>query len=215
MNIGAALGLILGVAMVLLGITFANGLSLKAETLQLIATVAAVLMAVSACAFIKHTTTRLAALSVGTPLVLAALITANGVSFEKQQPVLAFSQISAAVERGNDGHFRANALINGSGTVEMLVDTGASVVLLSYEHAEILNLNVASLDFDVPIITASGRSAVALVELNSVNVGGVTLNGIRAAVSKPGELKSSLLGMSYLGELKEVVLRGDEMILRN
>lgn len=214
MNIWAFLGLIFGSAMVLVGAAFANGLSPNSDTFQFGVAIAAILLTVSACGFIKHTTTRLAALSIGTPVVLIAVLATNSMTTQ-QQPVLALSQVSAAVERGRDGHFRADAVINGASSVEMLVDTGASVVLLSYNHAEMLDLNIANLNFNVPVITASGRSSVALVKLSSVNVGGVTLNGIQAAVALPGELKSSLLGMSYLGELEEVVLRGNEMILRN
>lgn len=131
------------------------------------------------------------------------------------KPAIEYSDVSSAVKRGRDGHFRAKAQINGGRSVELMVDTGASVVLLSYEHAEQLGLNTRALEFNVPVITASGRSSVALIELASVDVGGVALEGVEAAVALPGELRSSLLGMSYLGALKEVVLRGNEMILRN
>jgi len=97
----------------------------------------------------------------------------------------------------------------------MLVDTGASVILLSHEHAKSIGISVHALDYSVPVITASGRSYVATIVLDDVDVGGVTLHNVEAAVALEGLLDSSLLGMTYLGALKEVVLRGDEMILRN
>lgn len=214
MKFWVSFGLVCGLAMIVVGAAVANNLLVNSDTIKLNAALGAVLLGVSASAYISSKTMRLTVLTFGSPIAVIALIAINGLP-SHHQPVLAMSQVSAAVERGRDGHFRADAEINGTDSIEMLVDTGASVVLLSFEHAEKLNLTVANLNFDVPVITASGRSSVALVALETISVGGVTLKNIDAAVAKPGELHSSLLGMSYLGALQEVVLRGNEMILRN
>ena len=65
----------------------------------------------------------------------------------------------AAVARQWDGHFRASAQVNGN-PVDMLVDTGASFVLLTYEDALAAGIAVDELNFDVPILTANGRGYV-------------------------------------------------------
>lgn len=121
---------------------------------------------------------------------------------------------STALPRRWDGHFRANALVNGT-TIDMLVDTGASVVLLRHIDAANSGIDMASLEFNVPILTANGKSHVASIILPEVNIGGVSVKNVDAAVAEPGQLHASLLGMSFLGEIEEAVIRKDRLILRN
>lgn len=200
--------------MILFGTSIAMGAELDTKAVATIGIAGVLILGMALGAYIKQMNLWAALATVAAPLALVASVSMGAVP-AAQMPTLALAHVTAAVERGNDGHFRASADINGTGTIEMLVDTGASVVLLSYEHAEDLNLDTNALAFDVPVITANGRSAVAMVKLSSLSVGGVTLEGVEAAVAQPGQLHSSLLGMSYLGGLKEVVLRGNEMILTN
>lgn len=127
---------------------------------------------------------------------------------------VADTQPTAALARRWDGHFRAKAAIN-DGTVEMLVDTGASVVLLRFEDAVSAGVDMSDLVFNVPILTANGKSHVAAITLDEVSIGGVLVSGVEAAVAEPGQLHASLLGMSFLGEIEEAVIRKDRLILRN
>lgn len=113
-----------------------------------------------------------------------------------------------------DGHFRAVTMINGE-KVGMLVDTGASLVLLSYEEAQVIGLDPETLSFSTPIITANGKAHVATVTLDSVQVGDIGLFGVRAAVAEEGKLHSSLLGMSFLSRIQETAFRRDTLVLRN
>lgn len=113
-----------------------------------------------------------------------------------------------------DGHFRAVAQINGA-KVGMLIDTGASMVLLTYEDAAAVGLAPEALDFDQPVITANGKARVATVLLDSVNIGEIGLAGVRAAIAQKGALHSSLLGMSFLNRLQEISFQRDTLVLRN
>ena len=97
----------------------------------------------------------------------------------------------------------------------MLIDTGASIVLLSHEDALAAGLDPDNLNYSMPVTTANGRSYVAPVTLASVSIGAVGLDRVKAAVAEKGRLHSSLLGMSFLGRLQETSLRRDTMILRN
>ena len=121
---------------------------------------------------------------------------------------------STALPRRWDGHFRANANVQGT-SIDMLVDTGASVVLLRHIDAARAGIDMASLTFDVPILTANGQSHVASIILPEINIGGVMVKNVEAAVAEPGQLHASLLGMSFLGEIEEAVIRKDRLILRN
>lgn len=131
-------------------------------------------------------------------------------------PTLAVARTEDSVQlkKAWDGHFRAVTEVNGA-KVGMLVDTGASIVLLSYEDAEAVGLDPATLNYTLPVTTANGKSFVAPVVLEYVAVGSVGLTRVKAAVAEAGRLHSSLLGMSFLGRLEETSFRRDTLVLRN
>ncbi|MCV3737698.1 TIGR02281 family clan AA aspartic protease [Rhizobium sp. TRM96647] len=112
------------------------------------------------------------------------------------------------------GHFQANVQING-GTVPMLVDTGASAVVLSYADAERLGLQPETLDFNQMVSTANGTALAAPIRLDSLAIGPIERRNVRAMVAGTGRLEQSLLGMSFLGTLGSIEIRGDELRLRD
>src|SRR5258707_140041 len=58
-----------------------------------------------------------------------------------------------AIPKGQDGHFWANATINDK-AVRFLVDTGATVVVLTEADAQRLGIDKASLSYNRKVITA-------------------------------------------------------------
>lgn len=126
---------------------------------------------------------------------------------------LARSGGEAELRRAWDGHYRADALINGT-PMRLLVDTGASMVLLPYESVAKVGLDPEKLSFSVPVTTANGRSTVAPIKIASIQVGDIEVTNVTAAVAQPGRLKMGLLGMSFLDQLNESVFQGDRLILR-
>ena len=127
---------------------------------------------------------------------------------------LATTQGEAELRRAWDGHYRAEAMINGV-RMRLMVDTGASMVLLPYEDVRALGIDPEQLDFSLPVTTANGTSTVAPVQLSSIKIGPIAVFDVRAAVAHPGRLKVGLLGMSFLEKLSETSFRGDRLILRN
>jgi len=117
------------------------------------------------------------------------------------------------IKRGWTGHFIANAKIKDKG-VEMIVDTGASTVVLRHEDAKKLGINMRSLRYTVPVQTANGSSYAARVELDNVMIGKVGLRGVEALIAKPGSLHQSLLGMSFLSRLRSYEFAGEYLELR-
>jgi aspartyl protease family protein len=113
-----------------------------------------------------------------------------------------------------DGHFRAMVAAGGA-EAPFLVDTGASLVLIRWEDAGLLGIDMASLDFSTPVLTANGEAMVAPVRMPELRIGAVALRDVRAAVAPPGALHGGLLGMSFLGRLQEITIRGDRIVLRN
>lgn len=127
---------------------------------------------------------------------------------------LASTAAEVELNRAWDGHYRAIAEINGS-DVGLLVDTGASLVLLRQDDAARAGLDVADLNYAIPLTTANGKSLIAEVTLEEMRIGDILLKNIRAGVAQKGALHSSLLGMSFLEHLKETVIQKDRMVLRN
>ncbi len=105
----------------------------------------------------------------------------------------------AQVVRAADGHYWAEALIDGR-AVRVMVDTGASVVVLTREDAARVGVLLKPADFDATVQTASGPVGAAPVTLDHVAVAGARVDHVEALVVKDG-LPHSLLGMSYLGRL--------------
>ena len=110
-------------------------------------------------------------------------------------------KLSVALPRGRDGHFHADAQINGR-SVAVLVDTGATLVAMSYEDAQAAGIYVRADDFRYVSNTANGQARFARVTLDNVRIGNVSVHNVAAAVSQPGKLNTTLLGMSFLGQLR-------------
>lgn len=104
-----------------------------------------------------------------------------------------------AVAKGPDGHFWADAEVNGK-PVRFLVDTGATAVALTPADAEKLGFDLEALHYSYNVVTAGGSSHAAAVTLAVVSVNGARLENVQALVVRDG-LDVSLLGMSYLGRL--------------
>ena len=130
-------------------------------------------------------------------------------------PSVALSRTAGEAElrRGWDGHYRAEAEVNGV-ALRLMIDTGASMVLIPYEQAAEIGINPDTLDYSMPVTTANGRSSVAPIRLSSIKIGPIAVFDIPAAVAQPGRLKTGLLGMSFLDRLAETSFQGDRLILR-
>ena len=111
-----------------------------------------------------------------------------------------------------DGQFWTDATVN-SGYVRFLIDTGASAVALTKEDAQKAGLRLHELKYNVPIQTAGGRNMAAHVKLKSIAIGSITLRNVDALVVPEG-LNTSLLGMTYLGQLQKVEATPNVLLLR-
>ncbi len=118
------------------------------------------------------------------------------------------------IRRSSNGPFVARAKVNGAETM-MLVDTGASSVVLKAADAERAGIDLATLKFTIAVETANGSTFCAPIRLRQIDIGGITYQGVEALVSKPGNLKESLLGMSFLRRLRSYDFSGDFLTLRS
>ena len=97
----------------------------------------------------------------------------------------------------------------------MIVDTGASTVVLRPEDARKAGIQVGALDYSVPVETANGRAFAARVKLERVSLGELTLEKVEALVTRPGALQQSLLGMSFLSRLRSYEFSGNKLLMKS
>ena len=90
------------------------------------------------------------------------------------------------IRAGAHGHYHASAEINGR-PVDVMVDTGASIVALTYEDAQRAGVYVRDSDYTQRVSTANGLARVAPVMLDRVSIGDITVRNVPAAVTEPGE----------------------------
>lgn len=120
---------------------------------------------------------------------------------------------AAQIVKGADGHFWAEAKVDGR-AVRFLIDTGATAVALSQTDAKRLGIDTKGLDYSYKVMTASGQTRAAKVQLASVSVAGAKVRDVDALVIESG-LETSLLGMSYLGRLSSFQATPRALILRS
>lgn len=117
------------------------------------------------------------------------------------------------VVRGQAGDFSVHTSVNGA-RIAMVLDTGASSVVLTQEAARAAGLPIEVLSYNVNVDTANGRTRAAPVTLDRLAIGGLTERAVPALVAQAGQLKSNLLGMSFLNRLESWEVRGDKLRLR-
>ncbi len=110
------------------------------------------------------------------------------------------------------GEFAIAGKVNGA-AVTFLFDTGASAVVLTAADARKAGINLAGIEFDLPVSTANGAARAAEVRLDQVAVGPIVLHDVGALVARPGALDESLLGMSFLERLKSYTVERDRLVL--
>jgi aspartyl protease family protein len=87
-------------------------------------------------------------------------------------------------------------------------------VVLTQEAAKAAGLPIEVLNYTVNIDTANGRTRAASVTLDRIAIGGLTERSVPALVAQPGQLKNSLLGMTFLNRLQSWEVRGDRLRMR-
>ena len=106
---------------------------------------------------------------------------------------------SITVNADVTGHFRITGEINGS-PAAFLVDTGATVVAMSSQHATTLGIDYA-VGQQGSVVTAQGEVPARYITLSQVSVGGVVANNVAATVIEGQYPQEILLGMSYLNQV--------------
>jgi len=120
---------------------------------------------------------------------------------------------SASIAKSGDGHFWADAEVDGH-PIHFLIDTGATAVALTAADARNLGIDPDGLTYSYTVMTANGPGRAARVKLGVVSVGNAQVSDVDAFVIDKG-LQTSLLGMTYLGRLSKFEASQDAMVLHS
>lgn len=115
------------------------------------------------------------------------------------------------IPRSSDRHFNLTMRLNGE-PIDFVVDTGATEMVLSLDDARRAGLDPDELAFVGSARTANGTVSTAWTTVDEVAIGPVTFNNVRVAVNA-GEMRGSLLGMSFLDRFDRVEIQGNRLRL--
>ena len=110
------------------------------------------------------------------------------------------------------GHFQVEGSVDGR-RLDFLVDTGASVVALRERDAARLGIHPIPRDYTASVSTANGTIKAAAVMLNSLEVGGIRVHGVRAMVLPDQALSDNLLGMSFLSRVRRFEMANGRLVM--
>lgn len=128
----------------------------------------------------------------------------------KPAPLVVTASGELLIARSRDGHFYVAGTVAGR-PVTFLVDTGASMVVVSEKFADAAGLARGQTAL---FKTANGDLQGRIVPGVTVSVGPVSISGARVGVGLVGgDPDMALLGQSFLSRF-EVLLSGDRMVLR-
>ena len=92
------------------------------------------------------------------------------------------------------------AMLNGKTPAKLVVDTGATYTMISAATAKALDIDPSESQRTMPFQTANGVIQAPLTNLESINVGGVEIKNLTAAVHDvaPSSQVAGLLGLNFL-----------------
>ncbi len=131
---------------------------------------------------------------------------------ESQAATASSSGQELVLQRDASGHFTTTVTINGA-RFPVLVDSGATLVVLRREDAIAAGISVLPHEFTDEAQTAGGAVKTKPVILSSVRIGDLERSQVPGAVVD-ADLPVSLLGQSFLNQLSETRVSGGEMRLR-
>ncbi len=121
-------------------------------------------------------------------------------------------QRTVTLQSAENGHFYSTATVNGR-EIEVIVDTGATAVALTYEDADRIGIIVQDSDYTHVSQTANGEARIAPVTIDEIRIGDISVRNVEGFVTEPGKLFQTLLGMSFLQRLTRLDIRGRELVL--
>ncbi len=126
-------------------------------------------------------------------------------------PANGYSDI-VRIAKNRDGHFYTDLMINRR-NVNVLIDTGASILALRDSDAEAVGLYPKPADFKFPVNTANGQTMAARMMVQEIELGRLTVRDADVFILPDEQLAKNLLGMNVLSEMGRVEFNQAELII--
>jgi aspartyl protease family protein len=123
-----------------------------------------------------------------------------------------YSGRSMTLDADRQGHFKAEARIEGR-RLDFMVDTGASMVVLRESAAAEIGIRPMPADYTARVSTANGTIKGAPTRLDRIELGDITVFDVPALVLPDEALAQNLLGVSFLSKLKRYEYANGRMVL--
>ena len=129
------------------------------------------------------------------------------------QPQQQTANYRTVTVRGDSrGHFQVEGAVDGR-RIDLMVDTGASLVALRERDANKLGFFPAARDYTMRSSTANGIVKVAPVRLPSLEINGIRVFDVQAVVIPDESLSTNLLGMSFLSRVRRFEMANGRLVM--
>jgi aspartyl protease family protein len=150
-------------------------------------------------------------------VIAGSLFAVRAIESDLPQPRLAVAtqrpkpaaDARSVILKSQRGYYATEARIDSRDDVAFMVDTGATEIAIRESDAARLGYRPGPGEYVIRISTANGEGRAAPVELASVEIGDITVRGVRALIVPDEALAVNLLGMSFLSRIKWTQDRGE------
>ncbi|MEE9329231.1 MAG: TIGR02281 family clan AA aspartic protease [Parvularculaceae bacterium] len=116
------------------------------------------------------------------------------------------------IKKGRGGQYFTTIKVNGA-PIEVLIDTGASNLVLREEDAYRAGLRPQRKDYTQSASTANGLVAIAVMPVKDIEIGYNIIRNQHVSVIPDKSLSISLLGMDVLSEFGRIEISNGEIVL--
>ena len=110
------------------------------------------------------------------------------------------------------GHFSSTFKLNGR-QVDGMIDTGATLVAINTSTARRIGISLNPSDFSHQVNTANGAIRAAVVNIDRLQIGKISVDNIQAVVLDDRALQTNLIGMSFLQRLAKYQVENGTLLL--
>ncbi|QKC86103.1 TIGR02281 family clan AA aspartic protease [Mesorhizobium sp. NZP2077] len=110
------------------------------------------------------------------------------------------------------GHFSSTFKLNGR-QVDGMIDTGATLVAVNTSTARRIGLSLNPSDFSHEVSTANGTIKAAVVAIDRLQIGSISVDNVQAIVLDDKALQTNLIGMSFLNRLGKYQAENGTLLL--
>jgi aspartyl protease family protein len=120
---------------------------------------------------------------------------------------------TVALRADQRGHYAADFRLNGRLVEDALVDTGATLVAINRSTARRIGLTLSEADFRYEVDTANGRARAATATIDRLEIDRISVGPVQAVVLDDAALSGTLIGMSFLRELRRFGVEAGTLVL--